>query len=1407
MKRADYIFETSWEICNKVGGIHTVISTKAFTAVEKLKNNYICVGPDLSRESNGHPDFVEDSSLYKNWLAVAHEEGLRIRIGRWKVSGNPIVILVDFSNYYEKKNEILTQFWLKYNLDSISGHWDYTEPALFGYAAGKVIDSFYRFHCSAMDNIVAHFHEWMTGAGILFLEDVAPQIATVFTTHATVLGRSIAGNGLPLYSDISQYNPQDMANRFDVQSKFSLESLSANIADAFSTVSEITNQECSSFLQKAVDIVTINGFENNFVPQGEEYLRKRRVARQKLVQVASSLLQQQISLDALFVINSGRYEFKNKGIDLFIKGLARLRDSNPDKEVVAFITVPAGTSGQREDLLKNMTLPVSDNPILNDYATHPLHDAAHDPIIQLLKELDLNNSPDCKIKVVFVPVYLNGYDGIFNLSYYDLLVGFDLSVFPSYYEPWGYTPLESVAFGIPTVATSLSGFGTWVKDNFGVQKSAWVIDRGDTKSEEVITKIAEAIYYFTHVSAEESALISHKAVEISQKALWKNLYDNYLQLYDIAISKSNERYELYKNKTSGISLMVDKIEKPKPKWKRIIVKSALTENLKPLNEIAYNLWWSWNYQARELFIEVAGEDLWKKYEENPVHLLQMLPLERIDQYDKDKQFLKKLSKVYYDFKTYMNTPSDRTEKKVAYFSMEFGISNELKIFSGGLGMLAGDYLKEASDCNVNMVGVGLLYRNGYFAQQIALTGDQVNLYPAQSFSKLPIVPLKENNGDWKKVSIALPGRNLYARIWRVDVGRIHLYLLDTDFNENSEEDRKVTGTLYGGDIENRLKQEILLGIGGIRMLNMLGETPEIFHLNEGHAAFSSLERIRVIMQTYHVNFQIAMELVKASSLFTTHTPVPAGHDAFSEDLMRIYFSNYPDRYNITWDSFMALGRKHVKYVNDKFSMSILACHLSQEINGVSRIHGRVSREMFEDLYEGHFADELHIGYVTNGVHYPTWTHKKWQMLHFEVFGNDFLTDCSNPKIWHKIIDVDDEKIWKIKEELRGELIDNVKRLLEEQMSRRNESPSLIVNTLKSIRKNVLTVGFARRFATYKRAHLLFTNESNLNRLLNNPSNPIQLLFAGKAHPEDKAGQDLIKKIIEFSRKPEFMGKIIFVENYDMILAKKMISGCDVWLNTPERPMEASGTSGEKAVMNGVLNFSVLDGWWAEGYTEGAGWALDEKITYSENRLQDELDTATLFSIFEEQIAPAFYKRNKDNIPTDWVMMMKKNFAAISPHFTMKRQIDDYYAKFYSNLERQTNLLYDNNLEDLHQLWRWKMRMITLWNDIEIVRVSLREAVDNTYYIGTTLNSFVELKLGSVEPDEVKLEMIITERNTEKDCLMKKYPFVFQSMEDGVSTYKSVIDTKDAGMWNAAIRMIPFNKLLPNDLDFNLVKWI
>ncbi len=1412
MKKADYIFETSWEICNKVGGIHTVLSTKAFTVVNEYKDNYICIGPDLSTENGENQEFIEDPTLYKSWRELALREGLRLRIGRWNISGKPLVILIDFTPFFEKKNEILTQFWLNYKLDSIAGHWDYVEPALFGYAAGRVIESFYQFFCDAQDHIIAHFHEWMTGTGVLHLEHTTPQIATVFTTHATVLGRSIAGNGLPLYENITQYDPLTMATRFNVQSKFSLEQLSAQTADAFTTVSAITNKECVAFFNKSVDVVTINGFENNFVPTGDNYTEKRKVAKEKLHAVATALLQQPISKDAFYVINSGRYEFKNKGIDLFIRALSELQQQNLDKEIVAFITVPAGTSGIREGLMNKIEQKVEfldeNNARLRDYWTHPLHDACEDPIIKELNRLNIDNAPSNKVKVIFVPVYLNGHDGIFNLNYYDLLIGFDLSIFPSYYEPWGYTPLESVAFGIPTVTTSLAGFGMWVKDNFSSQKGAWVIERSDYNDEQVCHEIAQAIQFYSHCDNVELQNYEKEAREIAQQALWKNLFDNYKKTYDVAISKSRERFDLYKHKTSKIDLIVPKIKKPTPHWKRITVKSQLTENLKKLETLAHNLWWSWNYKARELFIEIAGETRWKELSENPVHVLQVLPLDVIQRFSKNKLFIDKLNEVYAEFEVYMSEKSDRNEEKVAYFSMEFGISNELKIFSGGLGMLAGDYLKEASDSNVNLIGVGLLYRCGYFTQQISSLGDQINLYPNQSFSKLPITPFKDENGNFLKISIALPGRNLYARIWQVNVGRVKLYLLDTDFNENTPEDRKTTYNLYGGDIENRLKQEFLLGVGGIRVLRLLGEKPTIYHLNEGHAAFLSLERLRYIMEEYHVSMTTAMEVVKASSLFTTHTPVPAGHDAFSEDLMRTYFSNYPERYNISWQEFMGLGRKNAENSHEKFSMSILASRLSQEINGVSKIHGRVSRDMFVDMYDGHFANELHIDYVTNGVHYPTWVHKKWRQLHEEVLGKSFFYNQSSAKAWEQIYQAEDGDIWRTKNELRVELIDNVKELLEEQMRQRNESPTLIVKTLKSIRNDVLTIGFARRFATYKRAYLLFMNEERLSALVNDPHMPIQFLFAGKAHPHDKAGQDLIKRIIEFSRKPEFIGKIIFLENYDMLLAKKLVSGCDVWLNNPTRPLEASGTSGEKAVMNGVLNFSVLDGWWAEGYVEDAGWAVTEENTYSDPYLQDELDAATLYSIFEEQIAPAFYTRNEDEIPTNWVRMMKNNFAKIAPHFTMKRQLEDYYTKFYHKLEKRYEILADNNLEKAKTVVKWKEKMITAWENIQVVEIIKPPMIeDNTFFLGETVHTYVKVKLGNIQPEDVKLEYVFTNRNEEKIELQAKYTFDFVETEDGITTYHSQIHTKFAGVWNCAIRMIPSHELLPHDLDFNLVTWL
>ena len=1403
MIHADYVFETSWEVCNKVGGIYTVLSTKALTAVQNYGNNYICIGPELSKEDNS--DFVEDLTLFKHWREVAQSEGVRLRIGRWNISGNPIVILVDFTPFFEKKNEILTQFWLKYKLDSISGQWDYIEPALFGYAAGRVIESFYNYHCYATDKIIAHFHEWMTGTGILYIEEDVPQIATVFTTHATVLGRCIAGNRLPLYEMIESYNPHEFAQRFGVQSKHSLEHLSAKLSDSFTTVSQITNRECAAFLEKPADVITINGFENNFVPQGESYAEKRAIARKKLIEVTQAITGQKIEENTLFVVNSGRYEFRNKGIDLYIEGLAKLKNQHTDRPIVAYIMVPAGINGERSELIKKMTTPLQDSPVLFDYATHMLQDTAHDPIINHLKKNNLDNAPNTQVKVIFVPVYLDGKDGIFKLSYYDLLIGFDLSVFASYYEPWGYTPLESIAFGIPTITTTLAGFGKWVLDNFGTQKSAWVIQRDDNNDDDVSNQIADAIYYYANLHLEEKEKHNLFATEIAQQALWTHLFDNYLNTYDIALTKSALRFVKYQNKVSRIVIQVDKMQRTEPKWGHITIKTKLPDNLKKLETLAHNLWWSWNFEARELFEEIADTELWKTYQENPTLVLQMLPLLRLKEFSQNEKYIHKLNKVFGDFQSYMNFPKPVDKAKIAYFSMEYGISNELKIFSGGLGMLAGDYLKEASDCNVNMLGVGLLYRQGYFKQQISPFGDQLSLYPSQSFSKLPIQPIKDENDVFKMITIALPGRTLYARIWRVDVGRIPLYLLDTDFDMNQPQDRSITHTLYGGDNENRLKQELLLGVGGIRMLHVLGEYPDLYHLNEGHAAFLTLERINQYRSIHKMAFPTAVELVRASSLYTTHTPVPAGHDAFSEDLMRIYFANYPARLNIPWDVFMGLGRKHIDNVNDNFSMSILGCKMAQEVNGVSKIHGRVSREMFANLYDGHFANELHIGFVTNGVHYPTWAHKKWQQYHKEILGHDFFANQSNPDVWKKIENADNATLWKIKNELRAELLNEVKQLLEVQMMKRNESPELIVKTIKTIKNDTLTLGFARRFATYKRAHLLFTNEERLAQIVNHQEHPVQFLFAGKAHPNDKAGQELIKKIIEFSRKPQFIGKIIFLENYDMILAKKLISGCDVWLNTPTRPLEASGTSGEKAIMNGVLNFSVLDGWWAEGYLPNGGWAISEEITYKDNGLQDLMDASVLYATIEDNIVNAFYERNDKDIPEVWTNMMKVNFAKISPHFTMKRQLEDYYNKFYNKLECRTKMLTQNQEKNLYELLHWKEKVLANWENIEIVNINL-DGNDKTYYLGEQTVLSVDLRIASLSPEDLKIEICFLQSDNGNGDIFFKQTFEFIKQENGIVYYECALEPNYSGSWKCGVRIQPANPMLPHDLDFNLVKW-
>ena len=842
-----------------------------------------------------------------------------------------------------------------------------------------------------------------------------------------------------------------------------------------------------------------------------------------------------------------------------------------------------------------------------------------------------------------------------------------------------------------------------------------------------------------------------------------------------------------------------------PNWKEVTVKSRIPEELEKLSEIARNIWWAWNFEATELFRDLEPE-LWKECGQNPVLLLERMGYEKLEALAKDKVILRRMNEVYTKFRDYMDVKPDEQRPSIAYFSMEYGLSSVLKIYSGGLGVLAGDYLKEASDSNVDLCAVGFLYRYGYFTQTLSMDGQQIANYEAQNFGQLPIERVMDANGQPLIVDVPYLDYFVHANVWRVNVGRISLYLLDTDNEMNSEFDRPITHQLYGGDWENRLKQEILLGIGGILTLKALGIKKDVYHCNEGHAALINVQRICDYVAT-GLTFDQAIELVRASSLYTVHTPVPAGHDYFDEGLFGKYMGGYPSRMGITWDDLMDLGRNNPGDKGERFCMSVFACNTSQEVNGVSWLHGKVSQEMFSSIWKGYFPEESHVGYVTNGVHFPTWSATEWKELYFKYFNENFWFDQSNPKIWEAIYNVPDEEIWKTRMTMKNKLVDYIRKSFRDTWLKNQGDPSRIVSLMDKINPNALLIGFGRRFATYKRAHLLFTDLDRLSKIVNNPDYPVQFLFTGKAHPHDGAGQGLIKRIIEISRRPEFLGKIIFLENYDMQLARRLVSGVDIWLNTPTRPLEASGTSGEKALMNGVVNFSVLDGWWLEGYREGAGWALTEKRTYQNQEHQDQLDAATIYSILETEILPLYYARNKKGYSEGWIKVVKNSIAQIAPHYTMKRQLDDYYSKFYCKLAKRFQTLAANDNAKAKEIAAWKEDVVAKWDAIEIVSCDKVEDLKNG-----DIESGKEYTITYVIDekglnDAVGLELVTTYTTADgKQHVYSVEPFSVIKKEGNLYTFQVKHSLSNAGSFKVSYRMFPKNPELPHRQDFCYVRW-
>ena len=841
-----------------------------------------------------------------------------------------------------------------------------------------------------------------------------------------------------------------------------------------------------------------------------------------------------------------------------------------------------------------------------------------------------------------------------------------------------------------------------------------------------------------------------------------------------------------------------------PAWRDLTIKSDLPSKLKHLETLAKNLWWVWNSDAKSLFRDL-NPDLWRSTGENPVMLLQQLSSERLDEMIADADLMARIEQVYGKFKEYMAKPMRKDIPSVSYFSMEYGLCNALKIYSGGLGVLAGDYIKEASDSCVPMTAVGFLYRFGYFTQSLSVDGQQIANYEPQNFNQLPIEQVMEENGRPMILEVPYPGRTIYSHVWRVNVGRMKLYLMDTDFDMNSEFDRVITHQLYGGDWENRIKQEYLLGIGGVLMLKKLGINSQLYHCNEGHAALLNLQRLVDYVQDKHLDFNVALELVRASSLYTVHTPVPAGHDYFDEGLFGKYMGEYPQKLGISWNDLMNMGRENPN-TNERFSMSVFALNTCQEANGVSWLHGEVSKKMFAGIWKGYNWQESHVGYVTNGVHMPTWAASEWKEFYWQKLGPAVFEHADDPENWKGIFKVKDEEIWNMRSTMKNKFINFVKRDFKQKWLANQGDPSAVMKIVDKINPNALIIGFARRFATYKRAHLLFTDLERLSKIVNNENFPVQFVFSGKAHPADGAGQGLIKRIMEISRMPEFLGKIIFLEDYNMIVAKRLVTGVDIWLNTPPRPLEASGTSGQKAEMNGVLNFSVLDGWWYEGYrfNEKAGWALTDKRTYTDQAQQDKLDAATIYSMLENEIIPLYFAKNSKGYSPEWVQYIKRSIGDIAPHFTMKRMIEDYIHRFYDKEAARSKKLQANDCALAKEIVAWKEKVAAAWDGIKVFDIQASDITNSTTGNDFATRAIIDTNgLGK----DLGLEMVVYKKEDGEEKFWFTKPFDVVKEEGNVLTYQLNMKLKDAGVFRYGYRLYPKNPNLPHRMDFAYTRWI
>ena len=1401
------LFEVSWEVCNKVGGIYTVVSSKAKSLVERLGDEYVCIGPWLLAATDRDSQFQEEAG-FEEFSESCRRLGVPVRVGRWRIPGRPRAILVEFTGLLAGKDAVLAHLWEKHSVDSLTGGWDYIEPVMFGRAAGMVIEQWWKdFTAPARREAVAHFHEWMTGSGLLHLKEFVPPVGTVFTTHATVLGRALASRGRSPTEPLADRTPEEEARALLVSSKHSIEAAVARAADVFTTVSEVTAQEAGNFLGRRPSPITPNGIDLAVADALSSDVAPAD-ARTALVRLASRFLGEPVE-GSFLVGTSGRYEFHNKGIDVLLQAFAEL-NRRPGRPVVLFLFVPAGAAGPRLSMVGEGA--AGGRRSASVVSTHHLFEEEKDVIQRTCAGLGLDNSPGSRVRVIHVPAYLRRGDGILDLPYEGVLKGLDLTCFPSFYEPWGLTPVESLVAGVPTVTTDYAGFGRWMREHgVGEDRGLTVLLREGVEDAAVTAALLLSVE--GHIAggldpARRTALCRDAAAEVA----WSELVGRYAEAFEIARDEASRRAPVPGHAPVRAAAAAPggggapRLPSGRPRLREFEVTGSLPAELDGLKEISRNYLWTWDPEMRSLFREIDPER-WEKCGRNPARLLRDVQISEIRKRARGTNLAERVRQAVARLRGQLAAPLDGAsmaagitpQRPVAYFSAEFGIESTLQTYTGGLGMLAGDHLKAASDLGIPLVGVGLFYHRGYLRQRIGPDGSQL-WSPADNAPDGHALDLVRNaSGAPLEVPVLLPGGRLLLHAWRAMVGRVPLYLLDADIPANRAEDRTITHHLYGGDEEMRLRQEVVLGRGGPNLLHRLGIEPAVIHLNEGHAAFAPLTRIAGFVRHRGLTFDEAREVVRAGTVFTTHTPVPAGHDCFPESLMRRYFSGVESWVGLPWQRFFDLGTSEED--RGGFMMTRLAARLASFVNGVSVIHAGVSRSILSSVWPSFLREEIPVVAVTNGVHLPTGTAPEGGRLMRPggggPFGQDFRERASA---------VDPAALWEARTACRHRLMDEVRARVQAASAALKESPADLRRSLEGLDENALLVGFARRFAPYKRADLLFRDPAALLRVLGREDRPVRLFYAGKAHPRDVHGQEILRHVAAKARSEEFRGKVYFLEDYDMALGALLTQGVDVWLNNPDRPLEACGTSGMKAAANGVLNLSVLDGWWPEAFDGRNGWAVTGGETGETHESRNALDAEDILRKLDREIAPLFFDRDDAGVPRRWLERAMHCLATVPPVFGTDRMVAEYRDRAYLPLARAHEALIADDFAGTREAVGRKRRMRRRFDGVRILSAALPEA--GRMEVRDELLVEVEVELGTMDPADLLVEMVLARPEhgggLATTAVLEMEPSV--AGEGSRRTYRASCCMGEAGRFSCGVRVRVRDGSPPDPALADLVVW-